>query len=197
MRLGLAALLVFSIAACGVKAEGQPNATSLARPTVNPSSLNSDETLEPATTDAGPGSPSEAKIGQSIRITCDGQDCMDVVVLKATTATRYKDAHYSDLDDKPKHKGDVFLAVQVRYTAIGAGADYNALDWGLYVNDEQVQDQAFVSNGPEPALIANDLPKGKKVTGWIVWEVPSKGRIVLSYEPGRNGSIFEVVLRGK
>jgi hypothetical protein len=138
--------------------------------------------------------PVQAKAGQTISIECDGDPCLDVVVLKAAFAARYKDPQgYSD--DKPDHKGDVFVAVQVRYTATGSNADYNMFDWGLYVDDEQVQNTATVLNGPSPELSANDLPNGKKVTGWIVWEVPAKGRIVLSYEPGGNGSIFEVVIR--
>jgi len=191
----------FIVAACGATAPAGTNgiaatSTPFVRPTVASTSATSDVTPEPEPTDTPDAGPSEVKLGESVRITCDGQDCMDVVVLKDTTATRYKDpdGYYNDT---PDHKGDVFLAVEVRYTAIGSNADYNEFDWGLYVNDEQVQDHASVLHGPQPELSANDLPKGKKVTGWIVWEIPTKGRVVLSYEPGSNGSIFEVVLRSK
>src|SRR5439155_13310758 len=58
--------------------------------------------------------PTIARLGEAIRITCDSADCLDVTVLKAQSASRYRDPGGSYLDDVPTHKGDIFLAVQVR-----------------------------------------------------------------------------------
>jgi hypothetical protein len=199
--LAIVAAISLAISACASGATATNTPGSASAPGQAPAANGStpDITLEPgadATATSGDTGPTSAKIGEAIRITCDGEDCLDVVVLKAQTATRYMDPQ-GYLNDTPDHKGDVFLAVEIRYTAVGPNADYNEFDWALYINDEQVQNTAYVSNGPKPELSANNLPKGKKVTGWIVWEVPKAGRIVLSYEPGSNGSIFEVVLRSK
>lgn len=73
-------------------------------------------------------------------------------------------------------------------------SSYNESDWGAYVNDVAVSNFAFVMHGPTPELSAGDLPVGKTAAGWIVFEVPSKGKATVVYQPGRN-SIFEVTLR--
>jgi hypothetical protein len=114
--------------------------------------------------------------------------------MKSELVASFKDRQ-GYYDDKPKTKGDQFLAVQVRYEATGDGATYNACDWSLYVDDEKVQAPAFVIHGPRPALIFGELPSGKKASGLLVWEVPKTGRVVLSYEPVLVGALFEVVLR--
>jgi Domain of unknown function (DUF4352) len=200
MKRALAASIAVLLVGCGggvAVSTNQPGSTRLTTPPA--STADAGVTLTPdEPTDTPPADgPTQAKVGQTIRITCDGTDCLDVVVLKAVSASRYKNPDgYRDLDDVPK-KGNIFLAVQIRYTAVGPNADYNEFDWALYVNDEQIQDTANQSDGPQPELSANNLPSGKKVTGWIVWEIPKTGRVTISYEPGQNGSIFEVVLRSK
>ena len=86
------------------------------------------------------------------------------------------------------------------YHALADGATYNPFDWQVFCNDEAVDDYTFVSDGPEPTLNSGTLPKGRKAKGWLVYEVPAKGRCVLSY--GANsfidqGAVFEVLIRSK
>jgi len=61
------------------------------------------------------------------------------------------------------------------------------------VNDVAGGDATFASNGPRPQLNSGQVPAGKTVSGWILYEVPKSGRITIAYQPGRN-SIFEVTL---
>jgi hypothetical protein len=118
---------------------------------------------------------------------------MDVTVSKVAFATRYRDpdGYY---DDTPSTKGYVFMAVYVTYKATGPNADYNEFDWAIYINDVAGQSSTYVSHGPTPELQSGQLPEGKSAVGWIVYEVPAKGKITISYQPGTT-SIFEVQLR--
>jgi hypothetical protein len=87
------------------------------------------------------------------------------------------------------------VAIDVLYRATGPEATYNMFDWGVFVDDSAAE-QASALGGPKPELSSGDLPQGKKVAGWIIYEVPGKGRVVVSYMPTHD-SIFEVVLRPK
>lgn len=139
-----------------------------------------------------PDGPFTAAKGEAVTITCGGDPCMEVTVIKSATASKYSGKYSSD---RPA-SGRVFLAAQIRYVALSNDASYNQFDWNLYVDDNLVDGTAFVIYGPEPQLHSGDLGKGKKVTGWMVWEVPKTGRVVASYEPpGADGAIFEVRLR--
>ncbi len=86
------------------------------------------------------------------------------------------------------------MAVYVTYAATGPNADYNPFDWAIYVNDVAGETSTYTSHGPTPQLQSGQLPQGKTAVGWIIYEVPKTGRIVINYQPGRN-SIFEVELR--
>ena len=49
-------------------------------------------------------------------------------------------------------------------------------------------------------LSSGTLPKGRKPSGWLVYEVPAKGQILLSYKGNMFSDaapVFEVVLRSK
>lgn len=113
---------------------------------------------------------------------------------KVAFAKSYRDPDHF-LDDLPGTKGDVFLAYHVVYKATGPNADYNELDWAVYAGDIAVNINTFVEHGPKPELVAGDLPQGKSVSGWIVQEVPAKGRLLVAYQPTGN-DIFEVLVRG-
>jgi hypothetical protein len=192
-------ILAIAVSAALIGCSGaHPPAPIASRPTIDPATLNgANDTPAPsdAPSDAPAGGPTTQKVGDKIDITCDGTDCMTVSVDKIETAKIYKDPqHY--LDDTVSKKGDLFLAFHVTYKAIGPNADYNPLDWGVYVNDEIDQVETFVSNGPKPELSEGDLPQGKTASGWIVQEVPPTGRVVIAYQPTQT-DIFEVVARSK
>lgn len=150
-----------------------------------------DDTPEPT-----PSGPVTIALKQAVPITCGGADCLDVTVAKVAFATIYRDPQ-GFYNDTPDVKGDVFMAVYITYKATGPNADYNEFDWGIYVNDVAGGDPTYVANGPQPELSAGQLPQGKSAVGWIVYEVPAKGRITIAYQPNYSGSIFEVTLRAK
>lgn len=201
--LVLAVAASLALAACSGQAIAPTNQPGANRPTIDPSLLykGSDAPLDVPTdvpSDAPvDNGPTTQHMGDKIDITCNGVDCLTVSVDKIASAAVYRDpSGYHELDDKPTKKGDIFLAFHVTYKATGPGADYNALDWGVYVNDEIDQVDTFVSNGPSPQLSAGDLPQGKTASGWIVQEVPPTGRVVIAYQPTQT-DIFEVVARSK
>lgn len=112
-------------------------------------------------------------------------------------AVKRYDGPYN-IDDVPK-KGNVYIQLRATYTALQDGVDYNPFDWQIFVGDEAGGTQAFVSNGPTPLLEAGTLPKGRKASGYIVYEVKAKGRVLLSYGGmfSNEAPIFEVLLRSK
>lgn len=152
-------------------------------------------TATPTDTPSAGGGGNTVAIGSPVDITCDGADCLEVVVDKVAFAKYYRDPA-GFLNDTPA-KGDVYLAYHVTYTATGPNADYNPYDWQVYVNDTAADNITFVEHGPTPELGSGQLPQGKKASGWVIQEVPATGRIVIAYQPGANGDIFEVVARSK
>ena len=192
---GLILAIAVSAALVGCQGPVSPTSQPLAsRPTIDPSLLNGASDTE-APSEAPAEGPTTQKLGDKIDIQCDGVDCMTVSVDKIETAKIYKDPQHI-LDDTVSKKGDLFLAFHVTYKATGPNADYNPLDWGVYVNDEIDQVDTFVSNGPKPELSVGDLPQGKTASGWIVQEIPPTGRVVIAYQPTQT-DIFEVVARSK
>jgi hypothetical protein len=58
-----------------------------------------------------------------------------------------------------------------------------------------------LEDGPENGdTLVRHAPKGRKASGWLVYEVPAKGQILLSYKGNMFSDaapVFEVVLRSK
>jgi hypothetical protein len=78
------------------------------------------------------------------------------------------------------------------------GVDYNPFDFQIFVDGQAVDSWAFVINGPEPALSSGTLPEGRSAEGWLVYEVPAAGEVLLSYSGNMfldEAPVFEVVLR--
>ncbi len=183
-RLTLITLAIV-VAGCATKTATGPVATAAPATT-------SDSTID--TPEATPADEATItwRVGDPIRITCGGEDCLDVTVLQVKFATGYGSGY---MRDAPR-KGHVYAAVQVRYKAVMSGADYNPWDWQLFVNDEAISEFAYLVSGPAPELSAGTLPKGKSVTGWVVWEVPKSGRVVIAYGGSvSQAPVFEIILR--
>ena len=180
----------FALAGCAGQA-----ATLTVRPTVNPSDLyGAGASDEPSSAPAS--TTYEAKVGELVDLSCDGVDCLHVTISKVASASVYRSSTYGD--DTPTVKGDVFIAAYVTYTAVGANASYNPFDWQIFVDDTAAGDPETPLAGPMPPLDSGSLPVGKSAKGWIIWEVPAKGKVVLSY--GGNSSnppAFEVTIRAK
>ena len=179
-------------------ADGSPTArpTATARPTPR-ATPRPTPTRTPATPTAQPApeAPGQFVPGEVVTITADGAPHLDILVDKVSVQAKY-DGEY--LDDRPEVEGNVFIQARVTYTSLQNGASYNPFDWNVFVDDVAVDNYAFVLNGPEPELGSGDLPEGRTAQGWLVYEVPAKGKVVLSYRANMftdDAPVFEVVLR--
>lgn len=159
---------------------------------------NAPASATPAPVDAATTPPEDDNVfaaGETITVTEDGSPILDIVVSRVQARASYKGEYY---DDTPQIKGNVFLEAWVSYTALADNASYGSFDWSLFANDTAIDTWAFVVNGPEPTLGSGNLPKGRKAEGWLVYEVPPTGRVLLSYNPNmfsNDAPVFEVVLR--
>ena len=149
-----------------------------------------------ATPEPDSDTPTLFSAGDVVTVTQNDDPYLDIVVSKISAKKSYGSGYFVD---RPA-KGNVYLQAYVTYSALADGATYNPFDWQVFCNDEAVDDYAFVTEGPKPTLNSGTLPKGRKAKGWLVYEVPAKGRCVLSY--GANsfngtGAVFEVLLRSK
>ena len=131
-------------------------------------------------------------LGDVIEVTGEFSSDLRVRVSKVETATKYGD--YST----PK-AGNVYLAVYYEYESIEDGATYNPFDGQVFVDGTAVENYSFVLDGPEPQLSSGTLPKGRKASGWVVYEVPKAGQVILSYGGAfsSDGPTFEVIAREK
>lgn len=134
--------------------------------------------------------------GEVITVTQDGADWAQIVVSKVSVKTRYGSGYFVD---KPA-KGNVYIQAYVTYKALQNGVDYNPFDWQVFAAGEAVDTFTFVTAGPTPTLGSGTLPKGRTAKGWVIYEVPARGQVVMSYQDNMfsdNGPLFEVVLRNK
>jgi hypothetical protein len=147
-------------------------------------------TRAPAPTEAE--GPKTFGIGDSIEVT--GEYVDDVLVTVAKVEQKSKYGEY----DRPK-SGNVYLAVLFEYEAIEDGASYNPFDWQVFVDGTAVDNFTFVLDGPEPELHSGTLPKGRRASGWVVYEVPKDGQVLLSYKANmfEDAPTFEVVARAE
>lgn len=165
-----------------------PEASSEATLTPEPSA-EATSTPEPS-----PSRPRLFRPGEPVVVTQGGEEYLEITVSKVSEKKRYGSGYTVD---KPA-PGNVYIEAYVTYRALADGATYNPFDWQVFCNETAVDEFTFVLSGPEPALGSGTLPKGRKAAGWLVYEVPAKGRCVLSY--GANaflgeGAVFEVLLR--
>ncbi len=178
------------VAACSPPAPATPAASQSAAPaTPPPASQSPAASVSPTPV---PSPPVAAK-GQGMTVNCANDPCLSVTVVKWAVAATYKGSRPA-FDDKPA-KGHVFVAVDVRYTATAAGVSFSSSDWAVDVGGQGFA-QAYPINGPKPELTNGQLAEGKKVEGWVVFDVPAAGRVVLSYLV-QQAPAFQVVLRPK
>jgi hypothetical protein len=141
-----------------------------------------------------PSGPLQADIGETVQITCGDDPCMKVTVSDPGFRNSYCGQYFCD---EPQQSGWEYLQVYVKYRSQKDGSTYNEFDWAIYAAGRQLESYAYTSEGPKPTLSSGSLPKGRTAEGWLIYEVPPRGRVVLSYEPNFDGPpVFEVVLRG-
>lgn len=149
----------------------------------------------PATQVPSAAAPSQGgiktyRIGDVIDVTGRFSSDVRITVVEVKSATKYGD--YST----PK-AGNIYLAVKYEYESLEDGATYNQFDWQVFVDGTAVENFTFVVDGPEPQLSSGTLPMGRKASGWVVYEVPRSGEVLLSYGGmfSSDGPVFEVVAR--
>jgi hypothetical protein len=94
------------------------------------------------------------------------RDDLELTLLKADWKPDISDSFY-----KPG-KGQKYVSFLVRYEAIEDGADYNITFWDA-LDASGKRYEAEVLGQIEPDLTVGDLAAGKKVQGWVTYEVPA------------------------
>lgn len=136
-------------------------------------------------------------VGDVITITENGDPWADFTVLEVAEAAEFVDPD-GFYNDTPQTDGYVYLTAKVRYEAIASGVDYNPFDFQIFVDGQAVDSLAFAINGPEPELSSGTLPAGRTAEGWLLYEVPPTGEVLLSYTGNMfldEEPVFEIVLR--
>lgn len=198
-------LLTAALAACGTESgvgasAGAASAAvaSAAAPTPEPTD---DPTPEPTSTPEPTAEPTPQTttfaVGDVITVTEDGEPWADITVLEVSEAAEFADPD-GFYNDTPQTDGYVFLSARVRYEAIAGGVDYNPFDFQVFVDGQAVDGYTFAINAPEPQLSSGTLPAGRTAEGWLLYEVPPEGEVLLSYTGNvflDEEPVFEVVLR--
>jgi hypothetical protein len=192
MRGLLPALLLIGLTACASPTApvATPTPTATPEPTATPI-----PTEQPTPTPTPEPTTKTAQVGEAVTITCGGTDCLHITVTKPSFAKLYPDpdGFYAD---QPQVAGNVFVQVFVEYEALSNTATYNPFDWSLFADGRAVDTYAFTVHGPKPPLGSGQLPAGRTASGWLVYEVPAAGQVVLSFTPNFQGPpVFEVVIR--
>ena len=126
-----------------------------------------------------------------------GTAVLEITIAQVSEAEFYADpdGYFGDVPEP----GNVYLQAFAVYEALADGASFNQFDWQVFVDGVALNStSAFVLNGPEPELGSGTLPAGRRAEGWLVFEVPAAGEVVLSYEQnfiGGGAPPFELVLR--
>lgn len=151
-------------------------------------------TDEPQPTVEPNPTPTEYGLGQPISVNGDNDE--PALVISVSRFSQHASYGSGYLVSHPD-PSNVYIQVWVEYRALQDGATYNPLDWQVYVDDTAQSNFSFILSEPKPALSSGSLAAGRKAAGWLTYEVPSKGRVVLSYGSpfGGSGPLFDVVVR--
>jgi hypothetical protein len=135
-------------------------------------------------------------VGQVIAVHDDGQPWADLRVVEVVQeANLPRPAGYSGA--WPVVDGNVFLSVRVSYLARADRVESNPLTFHLLAAGQPVDAMSWLS-GPQPHLPTRILSRGHTAQGWLTYEVPAAGPVLLGYGGNRyldEGPLFVVVLR--
>jgi hypothetical protein len=199
MKRATCALLTVMLAACSSSTLSAQSSTPI--PTAS-ATASASPTEEPTPTpEPTPVGTAQKRPGETLTITQGDTEILAIVVSRVQFVSSYPDrSAYPCCPDVPD-PGNVYVQAFIQYTALGSGASYNPFDWQVYAGDRQLGNaSAFTSNGPKPELSSGELPKGRKATGWLIYQVPKAGRITLAYLPAfasNTEPIAEYLLRAK
>ena len=206
MTKRLALILAVSLAVGGCSAQtvatvvpaGAATAAPVGAATQTPATqAQTTEAPTPVATPA-PTGPATYQVGDTITVTNNDANWATITISDAKVAASYKGTGAYAYTDKPQTAGDVFVQAKVTYTALANGVDYNPFDWQVFCDGVAVQNYTIVLSGPKPALSSGTLPNGRSASGYVVYEVPAKGEVRMSYGGNmfsNSGPIFEVIIR--
>ena len=200
-RLALGLAVVLAVGACSAQSVGTAvPATSAAQvATTQPSATQAAPTATPTpVVTPAPTGPATYQIGDTITVTKSDADWAKITISDAKVAASYTGTGAYAYTDKPQTAGDVFISAKVTYAALTNGVDYNPFDWQVFCGGVAVQSFTMVLSGPKPALSSGTLPNGRSASGYVVYEVPAKGEVRMSYGGNmfsNSGPIFEVIIR--
>jgi hypothetical protein len=83
-------------------------------------------------------------------------------------------------DDVPADD-HVFVQLHITYTALTDNVSYAPADWQLFADGLAAGSRARVANGPDPSLEAGVLAKGERASGYVIFEAPATGELILAY----------------
>ncbi len=132
----------------GADASGAP----VAEPTVEPAA-------EPSA-EASAAPAKEAGVGDTL-----SRDDLELTLLKADWKPDISDSFYQP------GEGQKYVSFLVRYEALEDGAEYNIIFWDA-IDKSGDRYEAEVLGQIEPDLTVGQLAAGKKVQGWVTYEVP-------------------------
>jgi hypothetical protein len=144
---------------------------------------------------AGAGSVDRFDAGTTVVVSKDDVDYVEITVADVSVAESYEG---DMVDDEPQVPGNVFIQAYAEYHALRDDTAYNSLDWKLVVDGVQQSGFTFLLNGPEPTLSFGTLAAGETAGGWLVYEVPPEGEVVVQWGDilvFQDGPVFEVLLR--
>jgi hypothetical protein len=149
--------------------------------------------VAPANAQPTPTGPPTYKPGDTITVQQEGKDWAKITISDVNIAASYKSGGNTDT---PKVAGDVYISANVTYEALDDGVTYTSYDWQVFCAGTAMDTYAMVFYGPKPQLSSGTLPKGQKASGYVVYELPAKGEVRMSYGGQHGGSVtFEVVIR--
>ena len=135
-------------------ASAEPGAVESAVPADVPSPEATDATAAEATL------APVARVGDTL-----ARDDLELTLLKADWKPDISDSFYQP------GKGQKYVSFLVRYVALEDGADYNIIFWDA-LDTSGKRYEAEVLGQIKPDLTVGDLAAGKKVQGWVTYEVP-------------------------
>jgi hypothetical protein len=175
-------LVIFLLGSLGLAAGGGKTGASGVPSTPNGTQPTQGQVAQASTaptSTVAPTGPVTYKIGQTATSDRDGQKVNITVSDVAVAAT------YTGTDgyvDKPQVAGNVFISAKITYEALTDGVTYSTADWAVFNDGVAVTGYTIVLGGPKPLLGSGSLTTGRKAIGYVIYEVPPKGEVRLSYK---------------
>ena len=197
---GLAVLLIV-VSGCSSGLPPEPPFQVTPEPTLLGTPVPQPSTRTPEPTPSPTSSPAlgedEIAIGENVAITRDGVSwaalrVTDVVIERSFAETDGRGR------DRPERIGNVFVAANVTISALAESVAFDLAGFQATVDTGEEVTLAFSDLGPKPDLLPATLEaRGDSASGWLIFEAPEAGRVLLGYTSDATTTApLEIVLRG-